>query len=140
MNRFEHAIHGARRTEGELTTERFSALWMDTQRAMFADSVTLGRDYGIWWSYIHHFLFAPGYVYAYAFGELLVRALYSRYRASGGGFPERYLAMLAAGGSQWPHLMVAPLGVDLRDPGFWKQGLGLLEEMVGRAEELAAAR
>jgi oligoendopeptidase F len=136
MNRFEHAIHTQRRAEGELTPAKLSELWLSTQRAMFADSVTLTENYGIWWSYISHFIFAPGYVYAYAFGELLVRALYSRYLAVGGDFPEKYLAVLAAGGSDWPHKLVAPLGVDLTDPGFWKQGLGLIEEMVDQAERL----
>ena len=106
---------------------------------MFADSVTLTEDYGIWWSYIPHFLHAPGYVYAYAFGDLLVRALYARFLSAGPGFPDRYLEMLAAGGSDWPAANLKPLGVDLADPGFWSQGLAMLEAMVARAEELSAA-
>lgn len=85
MNRFEHAIHTARRDAGELTSERFSELWLDTQRAMFGDSVTLTEDYGLWWSYVPHFIGTPGYVYAYAFGELLVLALYARYQQIGAG-------------------------------------------------------
>ncbi len=137
MNRFEHAMHTARRAEGELTTERFSELWLATQRAMFGDSVTMSEDYGLWWSYVPHFLSTPGYVYAYAFGELLVLALYARYQQEGGDFPERYLAMLTAGGSQWPHEIVKPLGVDLTDPGFWADGLTILEGMVAEAEQLA---
>ena len=137
MNRFEEAAHTARRTRGELATEAISALWMDTQRAMFAGSVTLTEDYGIWWSYIPHFVHVPGYVYAYAFGDLLVRALYSRFLSVGRDFPDRYLAMLAAGGSDWPAAIVGTLGVDLADPGFWAQGLSLLEEMVEQAETLA---
>ena len=137
MNRFEAAAHTARRTTGELSAEALSALWMDTQRAMFGGSVTLTEDYGIWWSYIPHFVHVPGYVYAYAFGDLLVRALYSRFLSGGRDFPDRYLAMLAAGGSDWPAAIVGRLGVDLADPGFWAQGLALLEEMVGQAEELA---
>jgi oligoendopeptidase F len=76
-------------------------------------------------------------VYAYAFGDLLVRALYSRYLSGGPDFPERYMAMLAAGGSDWPSATVGKLGVDLGDPGFWAQGLALLEGMVERAEKLA---
>jgi oligoendopeptidase F len=137
MNRFEHAIHTARREEGELTTERFSQLWIDTQRPMFGDSVTLTEDYGIWWSYVHHFIGVPGYVYAYAFGELLVLALYARYRQSGDGFADAYVEMLSKGGSDWPHEIVKPLGVDLRDPGFWSKGVGILEDLVAEAEELA---
>lgn len=139
MNRFEHAIHTARREEGELTTERFSELWLQTQRAMFGDSVTMTDDYGLWWSYIPHIISTPGYVYAYAFGELLVLALYARYQEDGGDFADRYIAMLTAGGSQWPHEIVKPLGVDLTDPGFWRNGLGILEGLVAEAEALAAA-
>jgi len=137
MNRFEQGIHTARRAEGELTLERFSHLWLDTQKQMFGGSVTLREDYGIWWSYIYHFLFAPGYVYAYAFGELLVRALYSRYQKAGPEFADAYLSVLAAGGSEWPHKLMAGLHVDLTDPGFWAEGLGLLEDMVRNAEDLA---
>jgi len=137
MNRFEEAAHTARRTRGELTTADLSELWMQSQRAMFEGSITLTDDYGIWWSYITHFVHVPGYVYAYAFGDLLVRSLYRRYRSSGKDFPARYLAMLAAGGSDWPARIVAPLGVDLGDPGFWTEGLDLLEEMVAEAERLS---
>lgn len=137
MNRFEHAMHTARRTEGELTTERFSELWLETQRAMFGDSVTLTDDYGLWWSYVPHFIGTPGYVYAYAFGELLVLALYARYQQVGADFPEAYIEMLSKGGSDWPHAIVAPLGVDLTDPGFWRGGLGILEGLVTEAEALA---
>lgn len=140
MNRFEDAVHTARREEGELSTERFSSLWMDTQRAMFGNSVTLTEDYSLWWSYIPHFIGSPGYVYAYAFGELLVLALYARYKQIGDGFADAYLAMLTKGGSDWPHAIVAPLGVNLQDPAFWHGGLRILEEMVADAEQLAQAR
>ncbi|HTO23868.1 MAG TPA: oligoendopeptidase F, partial [Spirochaetia bacterium] len=119
------------------TTADISELWMQSQRAMFEGSVTLTDDYGIWWSYITHFVHVPGYVYAYAFGDLLVRSLYRRYRSSGKDFPARYLAMLSAGGSDWPARIVRPLGVDLSDPGFWTEGLDLLEEMVAEAERLS---
>lgn len=138
MNRFEHAIHTARRNEGELTTERFSELWLGTQREMFTDSVTMTEDYGIWWSYIPHFIHTPGYVYAYTFGELLVLALYARYQEVGPDFSDAYLEMLAAGGSDWPHEIVKPLGVDLTDLNFWHKGLQMLDDLVTEAEELAA--
>ena len=137
MNRFEEAIHGARRAEGELAPARFGELWLQTQNAMFRDSVRLTEDYGLWWSYIPHFLHSPGYVYAYAFGELLVLALYARYREIGAAFPPLYLELLAAGGADWPEELLKPLGVDLKDPGFWGKGLGMLEELVAQAEELA---
>ncbi len=138
MNRFEDAIHSARRAEGELTTTRFNQLWLETQRAMFMDSVTMTEDYGLWWSYIPHFIHTPGYVYAYAFGELLVLALYARYQEIGSNFATAYLDMLAAGGSDWPHVLVNPLGVDLTDPSFWGKGLQMLDDLVSEAEELAS--
>lgn len=137
MNRFEHRIHTERRTEGELPAARFSELWMETQEAMFGKSVVLGDHYRHWWSYIPHFLHTPGYVYAYAFGELLVLALYSRYQSAGDDFAERYMDLLAAGGSDWPHRLVAPLGVDLTDLEFWHNGLGEIESLIDQAESLA---
>ncbi|GIV60918.1 MAG: oligoendopeptidase F [Rhodothermaceae bacterium] len=139
MNRFEDRMHTARRTEGELPPEWFCEAWMDTQRAMFQGSVTLGDHYRFWWSYIPHFLHTPGYVYAYAFGELLVLALYARYREEGPAFAEKYIGLLEAGGSDWPHRLVGRLGVDLTDPGFWHRGLSAIEALIEQAEALAAA-
>ena len=137
MNRFEDAIHTARRGGGELTTDRFSALWLETQRAMFGDSVTLTENYGLWWSYIPHFIDVPGYVYAYAFGELLVLALFARYQEVGPDFADGYIDVLRKGGSDWPHEIVKPLGVDLTDPHFWHRGLDILDAQVTQAEALA---
>ena len=137
MNRFEEAIHEARRAEGELTTDHFNELWMKTQKEMFDGSVTLTDDYSIWWSYIPHFIHSPGYVYAYAFGELLVLALYARYQESATSFPSAYRDLLAAGGSNWPEELVRPLGVDLKDPTFWDKGLGMIEEFVEQVEAMA---
>ncbi len=138
MNRFENSIHTARQQEGELPAVRFGELWMETQHALYGDSVTLGDHYAHWWSYIPHFLHTPGYVYAYAFGELLVLALYARYQDEGPGFARRYSTLLRAGGSDWPHRLVAPLGVDLEDPAFWSRGLDALDALVKEAEGLAA--
>ena len=137
MNRFEHRIHTARREQGELNTDRLAEHWMETQQAMFEDSVTLGEHYRLWWSYIPHFLHTPGYVYAYAFGELLVLALYARYQQSGDAFADDYLDLLRAGGSDWPHRLVGRLGVDLTDTSFWQQGLEEIERIVAEAEDLA---
>ena len=136
MNRFEHDMHTARRQEGELSSERLGAIWMETQQAMFGDSVELTDNYTLWWSYIPHFLHTPGYVYAYAFGELLVLALFARYHQEGDSFAPRYLEVLRAGGSDWPEKTLAPLGVDLTDPHFWQEGLGEIEKLVAQAEEL----
>ncbi len=138
MNRFEQKIHTARREAGELTSDRFSEFWMETQRAMFQGSVTLLDHYRHWWSYIPHFVHTPGYVYAYAFGELLVLALYARYEQEGEAFAKKYVTLLEAGGSDWPGRLVAPLGVDLTDLDFWKQGLDAIEALIGEAETLAS--
>ena len=115
-----------------------SDLWMTTQRDMFKGSVTLSDHYRYWWSYIPHFLHTPGYVYAYAFGELLVLALFGEYQKQGKNFPDRYMDLLRAGGSDWPHVLVGRLGVDLTDLGFWKQGLESIEAMIAGAERLAS--
>ncbi|MDX1418617.1 MAG: M3 family oligoendopeptidase [Rubricoccaceae bacterium] len=139
MNRFEERVHTHRRTEGELSSEAFGRHWMATQRAMYGEAVTLTEGYTHWWSYIPHFVHTPGYVYAYAFGELLVLALYQRYQEEGDTFPPKYRDLLAAGGSDWPHVLVGRLGIDLRDPAFWSRGLDAVEALVEEAEALAAA-
>ena len=137
MNRFEDRIHTERREDGELQPERFAEHWMETQEAMFEGSVTLGDHYRHWWSYIPHFLHTPGYVYAYAFGELLVLALYARYQEAGDAFAEQYVDLLRAGGSDWPHELVGQLGVDLEDEEFWEKGLAQIEDLIAEAEALA---
>jgi oligoendopeptidase F len=137
MNRFEDGYHNARRTEGELTTERLSEIWMETQKAMFQGSVNLRDDYATWWSYVPHFLQVPGYVYAYSFGELLVLALFKIYQERGASFVPDYMNVLAAGGSDWPHEILAQVGVDLTDSNFWNEGLAILRDMVEQEDQLA---
>ncbi|MBM9520016.1 M3 family oligoendopeptidase [Desulforhopalus vacuolatus] len=134
MNRFENAMHNGRRKKGELSSEQLSAYWLETQQAMFGNSVHLRKDYGIWWSYIPHFLSTPGYVYSYAFGELLVLALYGIYQKEGESFVAKYLQLLASGGSQSPYDLMKPFGIDLNSADFWKQGLRVIEEMLERIE------
>ncbi|HIJ79295.1 MAG: M3 family oligoendopeptidase [Desulfobulbaceae bacterium] len=135
MNRFENLAHNARREAGELSHQQLSEHWLSTQRAMFADSVKLRDDYAIWWSYIPHFLSTPGYVYSYAFGELLVLALYDLYKKDSESFVPKYLELLAAGGSKSPYELVKPFGVDLDDPSFWQGGLNTIDEMLRLVEE-----
>ncbi len=135
--RFEQLVHEARRSEGELATEHISDLWMQANRPMHGDTVTLTDNYSIWWSYIPHFIHSPFYTYAYAFGELLVLALYKLYQEQGKSFVPKYMEMLAKGGTQSPSELVAPFGVNIDDPEFWKSGLSLLDGMVSQAEELA---
>lgn len=139
MNRFEDKIHTARREQGELSKEQFSEYWIETQKDLYGDSVRLTDEYKIWWSYIPHFLHTPGYVYAYAFGELLVLALYDSYKTQKNGFSEKYLSLLEAGGSDWPHNLVSTMGFDIKDKNFWSRGLDIFEGMVKEAEELAAS-
>ena len=136
MNRFEDRIHTLRRERGELSSEDLSAAWMETQKPMFDGSVQLSENYQWWWSYIPHFLHTPGYVYAYAFGELLVLALHAKYRVEGDAFASDYLELLSSGGSDWPHVLVGKLGVDLRDPDFWAQGVASIGKLVDQAEAL----
>ncbi len=138
MNRFEDKMHNARRSEGELTAERFNELWLETQRDMFGDSVTITEEYGRWWSYVPHFLHTPGYVYAYSFGELLVLALYRIYQEEGESFVPKYTDLLAAGDSDYPDRLLAQVGVDINDPGFWQKGIDVIEEWVAQAEALAS--
>jgi oligoendopeptidase F len=136
MNRFEDAFHTARRTEGELTTERISELWMDTQRAMFGGSVSLRDEYSQWWSYIPHFIHTPGYVYAYSFGELLVLALFNLYKTRGDAFIPQYLEVLSAGDSNYPENILGKVGVDLTAPAFWNEGLQAIRDLVEQEEAL----
>jgi oligoendopeptidase F len=104
---------------------------------MFGDSVKLTDGYAWWWLYIGHFIRSPFYCYAYAFGELLVLALFQKYQQEGAAFVPKYLQLLASGGSDAPHVLLGRLGVDVNDPAFWELGLKLLGDMVGEAEKLA---
>jgi oligoendopeptidase F len=139
MNRFEGLVHTARREQGELSVERFGELWVDSQAEMFGDSVELTDGYRSWWSYIPHFIGSPGYVYAYAYGQLLALSVYQRYEQLGEELVPRYLELLAAGGSRSPEELGAIVGVDLADPGFWDAGLDLVERQLQTAEEAASA-
>ncbi len=139
MNRFEDAVHTARRDEGELSVERFGDLWAKSQTAMLGDSVEITEGYRTWWSYIPHFIGTPGYVYAYAYGQLLALSVYRKYQEEGAAFVPRYLEMLSAGGSLPPEELGRIVGVDLADPGFWDGGLAIVAEQLAVAEAAAAA-
>ena len=139
MNRFEDAAHTRRRSEGELSPEQFGEIWQEVLQPMFGDSLELSENHKPWWSYVGHFYFAPGYVYAYAYGNLLALSVYRRYQESGPEFVDRYLEFLAAGGSTRPDELVRTLGMDITDPGFWDAGLAILDAMVTQIEELAAS-
>ncbi len=138
MNRFEDRIHTQRRGSGELRVEDFAGAWLESQADMLGDSVEIDDDYGIWWSYVPHFVDTPGYVYAYAYGHLLALSVYRRYEEQGEEFVASYLDLLRAGGSMSPEDLGAIVGVDLTDPGFWSSGLDLIERQLEAAEEAAA--
>jgi oligoendopeptidase F len=137
MNRFEGLVHTARRDRGELSVARFGELWVQSQEEMLGDSVEITEGYRSWWSYIPHFIGSPGYVYAYAYGQLLALSVYQRYEQRGEEFVPRYLELLAAGGSLSPQQLGEIVEVDLADPGFWDAGLDLVEHQLQAAEEAA---
>ncbi len=140
MNRFEHLANTRRRSEGELSADDLNAAWVESQREMFGESVQVTDGYRMWWSYVPHFINTPGYVYAYAYGQLLALSVYGRYREQGPDFGPAYLGLLAAGGSRSPEALGEMVGIDLSDPGFWDSGLDIIESMLGEAETLAARR
>ena len=138
FNRFEDACHTARRKEGELAPDQLGELYQASLQPMFGDGLTLTEDHKVWWSYVGHFIHTPGYVYAYAFGNLLALSVYHRYLERGPSFVDHYLEFLAAGGSTRPDELVRTLDMDITDPAFWDSGLNLLDAMVQEVERLAA--
>jgi oligoendopeptidase F len=138
MNRFEHLVHTERRERGELPVDRFNELWTESQTEMLGDAVEITEGYRSWWSYVPHFISTPGYVYAYAYGQLLALSVYARYEQEGEAFVPRYLQLLEAGGSKPPEELGQIVGIDLTDPDFWDRGLDLVERQLSAAE--AAAR
>src|SRR5437763_1024309 len=112
MNRFEHLVHTTRRGEGELSSDRICELWVQTQAELFGDSVEITDGYRMWWSYVPHFINTPGYVYAYAYGQLLALSVYGRYLSEGESVVPRYLELLAAGGSRSPGELGGIVGID----------------------------
>jgi oligoendopeptidase F len=139
MNRFEHLVHTSRREEGELSVERFGELWAQSQTEMLGDAVEVTEGYRSWWSYVPHFIGTPGYVYAYAYGQLLALSIYQRFLEEGEPFVPRYLELLSAGGSRSPEELGAIVGIDLADPGFWDRGLDLVQAQLEEAEQAAKA-
>lgn len=137
MNRFEDAVHTHRREAGELSLDDYADHWSRTQSDLFGDTVEVTDGYRSWWSYIPHFIGTPGYVYAYAYGQLLALSVYARYEAEGAAFVPSYLELLASGGSRWPEELAAIVGCDLTDPAFWSSGLEIVEAQITRAEEAA---
>jgi oligoendopeptidase F len=138
MYRFEQELHNSRRELGELTTAQIGEMWQRNVQSMFGDSVELGEEHANWWMYVSHFIGSPFYVYAYSFGELLVMALYSMYRREGASFVPKYLELLKTGGACSPEELLRRVGIDVRDPEFWRGGMKVVEGLVADFEKLYA--
>jgi oligoendopeptidase F len=132
---FEREVHIERRN-GELTADRLGEIWLKVQTESLGPAIELKPGYESFWTYIPHFIHSPFYVYAYAFGDCMVNSLYAVYEQAEEGFAERYLAMLAAGGTRHHSELLKPFGLDARDPAFWQGGLGVIERMIGELETL----
>jgi len=137
MYRFEQRAHRLRREKGEQPAEAYCELWQNTMQEMFGDSLILGDEHKWWWLYIPHIIRTPFYVYAYAFGELLVLSLYVQYQQEGPSFVPRYFDLLSAGSSASPAELVANMGFDITSPDFWQAGCDLIRQEVEEAKKLA---
>lgn len=138
FNRFEDRVHTARRGEGELSPDRIAELYRDAWGELYGSCVEPQPGLEHWWSVVPHFFLWPGYVYAYAYGQLLSLSIFARYKELGAAFVPSFLEFLAAGGSRPPEELGGIVGVDLNDPGFWASGLEIVEAQVLEVEELAA--
>jgi oligoendopeptidase F len=132
--RFEQKLHAERR-RGEVVPEQIGEIWLQVQRESLGPVFEFTPEYSVFWSYVPHFVHSPFYVYAYAFGDCLVNALYDVYRKGEPGFVDKYLAMLKAGGTLRHKELLAPFGLDASDPAFWRRGLDII---AGFIDELAA--
>ncbi len=132
---FERKVHQERRN-GELTADKICELWMSVQGESLGPAIELKHGYEVFWTYIPHFIHSPFYVYAYAFGDCLVNSLYAVYEKSASGFAERYLEMLSAGGTKHHSELLAPFGLDARDPKFWDGGLNVIANLIAELERL----
>jgi oligoendopeptidase F len=130
---FERKVHTARR-QGELRTEEINAIWLEVQAESLGEGIALNEGYDIFWTYIPHFIHSPFYVYAYAFGDCLVNSLYAQYEKANEGFAERYFELLKAGGSKHHSELLAPFGLDAKDPQFWSLGLSMIEQLIDELE------
>ncbi|SDL28568.1 M3 family oligoendopeptidase [Paracoccus chinensis] len=134
---FECRLHAAR-AEGELTPDDINAIWMSVQHESLGDAFEFMPGYETFWTYVPHFVHSPFYVYAYAFGDGLVNALYAAYEAQPEGFQAKYFDMLRAGGSKHHSELLAPFGLDAADPAFWDGGLSMIEGFIDELEAMEA--
>jgi oligoendopeptidase F len=138
MYRFERRAHQQRREMGELSADDFGDIWQEELQAMFGSSIELSENHRIWWTYVGHFFFAPFYVYAYAFGELLTMSLYQQSKREGAPFVEKYEKLLRLGGAQSPQELIGIVGVDLTSREFWQGGLDAIKTLVDDFEATKA--
>jgi oligoendopeptidase F len=134
FHQFEERVH-AERPGGELSAQRLGDIWMEVQRDSLGPAIRFDEDYRHFWAYIPHFLHAPFYVYAYAFGDCLVNSLYNVFQGGHPGFQGKYFDMLKAGGTLRHKELLAPFGLDASDPAFWNRGLGVISGFVDQLEE-----
>lgn len=132
---FERAVHTERKN-GELTATRLGEIWLSVQGESLGPAIEIKAGYENYWMYIPHFIHSPFYVYAYAFGDCLVNSLYAVYENTAGGFAERYLDMLAAGGTKHYSELLRPFGLDAKDPKFWDGGLSVIAGMIDELEAM----
>jgi oligoendopeptidase F len=132
---FEERVHDERRA-GELTAERLGQIWLDVQTESLGPALRFDEGYRAYWAYVPHFIHTPFYVYAYAFGDCLVNSLYAVYQDADRGFAEKYMTMLAAGGTKRHKDLLAPFGLDATDPAFWQKGLGVIRGFVDELEAM----
>lgn len=136
FHQFEARVHDQRR-EGELTPDAIGDIWMGIQTESLGPAIRFDDDYRVFWTYIPHFIHSPFYVYAYAFGDCLVNSLYAVYQDAETGFAEKYLEMLAAGGTLRHKELLAPFGLDASDPAFWGKGLSVIEGFIDELEAMS---
>ncbi|MBV9252097.1 MAG: M3 family oligoendopeptidase [Acetobacteraceae bacterium] len=130
---FETRLHDERRT-GELLPERIGELWLQVQTESLGPAFEFSPEYNVFWAYVPHFIYSPFYVYAYAFGDCLVNALYAVFQSGHPGFQAKYLDMLRAGGTKRHKELLAPFGLDASDPAFWKKGLDIIAGFIDELE------
>jgi oligoendopeptidase F len=135
---FERKVHEARR-KGELTTEQLNQFWLEVQTESLGPAIDFKPGYEVFWTYIPHFINSPFYVYAYAYGDCLVNSLYGLYQEAHPGFVQKYFDLLKAGGSKHHSELLAPFGLDARDPEFWNKGLRVIESMIDELEAMEKA-
>ena len=130
---FEQRVHQERRT-GELVPERINQIWLEIQTASLGPAFTFNDEYKVFWSYVPHFIHSPFYVYAYAFGDCLVNALYGVFQGGHPGFQAKYLELLRAGGTKRHRELLEPFGLDASDPAFWRKGLDVISGFIDELE------